>query len=804
MDRETQLGIDEAVKIATEVADALDYAHRHNVIHRDIKPENILLHDGRPMVADFGIALAVSAAAGGRMTETGLSLGTPHYMSPEQATAEKDITHRSDVYSLGSVLYEMLTGNPPHVGASAQQIIMKIVTEAAQPVTTLRKSVPPNVAAAVAKTLEKLPADRFATAAEFGAALHNPAFTVTVAAASAANVTLPPHRRTTLTAVLAAATIVATGIALWGWLRPRTELPVVRYSMLIPQDEAVSNAAPVLGRRLALSPDGSVLAYVGTLAGSNAPALFLRRRDQLHASPITGTGAARRLFFSPDGTRIAYFAADNSLRVVGLSGEPPATINAPDLSNLYGGAWGSDGYIYASARGQGRGAQDGIVRIPENGGALERVTAIDSSRGERIHGWPEVLPNGRGLLLTVYTGGGLTGERIAVVDLRTRQHRYLAEGVAAWYARSGHLLYLTADGTLIGAPFDQDRMEITGTGRAVLDSVVVGTLGADLTLSASGTLMYLAGTTGLGVLPVWVDRQGRAEPVDPTWTFPSPSLYSTVALSPDGSRLVVSQGTASGQHLWVKQLPRGPNMQLTFTGALNARASWSPDGRDVVFVSDRSGVNQVWRQVADGSTPAELVGAVAANEGFTSPDGAWFIYRGVAGDRHIYARRMEGDTTALIVARSTRGEDLAPSLSPDGKWIAYVSNESGRNEIYVRPFPEVNQTKVQISIAGGVEPRWSRHGAELFYRNEADELLSVAVEPRGDALNAGTPQVLFSMSDYLPANIYQATYDVAPDGQRFIMNKRAGAGGGVGAGEGFEQLIVVENFAKHLRETLKP
>ncbi len=224
LDRETQLGIDEAVRITVAVADALDYAHRHGVIHRDIKPENILLHDGRPMVADFGIALALSAAAGGRMTETGLSLGTPHYMSPEQATAEKLITARSDIYSLGSVLYEMLTGNPPHTGASAQQIIMKIVTEDAAPVTKLRKAVPQNVADAVAKSLEKLPADRFATAAEFGAALGNPGF-VSLGGASArsgSSLQTGTHRRAApLPRLLVLALLVATAtIALWGWMRP--------------------------------------------------------------------------------------------------------------------------------------------------------------------------------------------------------------------------------------------------------------------------------------------------------------------------------------------------------------------------------------------------------------------------------------------------------------------------------------------------------------------------------------------------------------------------------------------------------
>jgi serine/threonine-protein kinase len=797
LNRETQLGIDEAVRITTEVADALDYAHRHGVIHRDIKPENILLHDGRPMVADFGIALAVSAAAGGRMTETGLSLGTPHYMSPEQATAEKDLSARSDIYSLGSVLYEMLTGNPPHTGASVQQIIMKIVTEEAAPVTALRKSVPPNVAGAVAQALEKLPADRQSGAQEFAAQLRGQ---VPVAGTTRVHpaVTEAKQGRRAIAALGALSTILLVA-AIWGWTRPPTELPVIRYQMAIPPAEAVNSGAPVMGRRLALSPDGMQLAYVGAAGPSGGYELWLRNRGQLHAMRIPGTESGRRPFFSPDGTRLGYFTADQSLRAVSLTGEPPTTLNSGDLS-ASGGAWGSDGYVYAASRGQGPGDGTGIVRVPEGGGGAEVVTTIDTSRGERIHEWPVVLPNQKGALFSVVTSPGLTGRRIAVVDHRTGQHRHLVEGVAAWYAPSGYLVYVTADGTLIATPFDQDRLEITGPGHAVLDGVGVHALGADVTLSASGTLMYMTGTSGFAVQPVWVDRQGRAEPIDPEWTFPSAALYSTTALSPDGTRLVVSQQDESGQHLWVKQLPRGPNAKLTFDGTLNSRASWAPDGRTVVFVSDRSGVNRIWRQVADGSGQAELVAEHPANEGFFSPDGAWFIYRGIAGDRHVYARRTEGDTAVLTVARSERGEEVAPTLSPDGRWIAYVSDESGRDEVYVRPFPDVTRMKQQISAGGGVEPRWSHSGNELFYRSEADEVVSVPILLSGSGFTTGARQVLFSMGDYLPANRYQPTYDVVPGDQRFILTKRV-----TGDREaGFGELIVVENFLEDLRGRMDP
>ena len=299
LDRARQLGIDEAVKITSEVADALDYAHRHGIIHRDIKPENILLHDGRPMVADFGIALAVSAAAGGRMTETGLSLGTPHHMSPEQATAEKEITARSDVYSLGSVLYEMLAGAPPHLGGSAQQIIMKIVTEEVAPVTKLRKSVPPNVAAAVAKSLEKLPADRFDSAKAFGDALGNPAF-ITATSTASAPTALPPYRPTAFR-LIAALAIFTTAGAVWGWLRPTSPAapPVVEF-YLAPPESDLSYAQDSWGyavRPLLLSPDGT--SVVAAFGNNDGKALYQRALDDRRWRLIPGTDGAEGAFFFP-------------------------------------------------------------------------------------------------------------------------------------------------------------------------------------------------------------------------------------------------------------------------------------------------------------------------------------------------------------------------------------------------------------------------------------------------------------------------------------------------------------------------
>jgi hypothetical protein len=303
LNRETQLGVDEAVRIAREVADALEYAHQHGIVHRDIKPENILLHGGHAMVADFGIALAVSAAAGGRMTETGLSLGTPHYMSPEQATAEKEITARSDVYSLGSVLYEMLAGQPPHLGGSAQQIIMKIIAEPVQPVTALRKSVPPNVAAAVAKSLEKLPADRFESAKAFGEALGNPAYTNassagTVGYAVAGGRGVSP--RLFAIAVTVAAVLLVTTV--WGWraaFRDESGM-AVRFPLTLAADLRLGPGPSV---PLAISPDGKNIVFVGVRAG--ATMLYRRVLNDPTAHAIPGTENANSPFFSPDGKWLA-------------------------------------------------------------------------------------------------------------------------------------------------------------------------------------------------------------------------------------------------------------------------------------------------------------------------------------------------------------------------------------------------------------------------------------------------------------------------------------------------------------------
>jgi Tol biopolymer transport system component len=764
LDREHQLGVDEAVKITTEVADALDYAHRHGVIHRDIKPENILLHDGRPMVADFGIALAVSAAAGGRMTETGLSLGTPHYMSPEQATAEKDITARSDVYSLASVLYEMLTGNPPHTGSSAQQIIMKIIAEPVADVTTLRKSVPPNVAAALAKALEKLPADRFSSAKQFSEALGNSSFSTTKGASGVGRrfrIAFAQPRTTALAAIALTATVLAA----WGWLRPRpTSTPSVhRYVMQLAAGQEVSGWF----RRLALSPDGSRLAYLHEGATGERK-LFVLPRDQFRATELAGTGGAEVPFFSPDGAMIGFISPRGTIKVVPAAGGQVVPVATSGIG--YAGAtWAEDGFIYAD------GAGGGLVRVPATGGTAVPFTTLDTAGGEIDHVWPRALPGGRAVLFVIKYREETERSEIAIADVATGVYRPLTKGLFAEYV-AGHLIFspgrggapLTS-GALMIQSFDLRTLRLTGEARVIAEGAVSGSVGApdfvpDLTTSRDGTLIYTtASDTPDTTDVVWVTRDGNIRPVDPAWTDQL-TLNGAVMLSPDGRRLAV---TLHGQ-IWIRQLPHGPMTQLTFEGGI--RPEWTPDGSAIAYLSDRDPTRrEPFIRKADG-TDAErplLFDPLQVHEIVFSSDGRWIVYRDGGGGRSdLVAMRRNGDSTRVPLV-VTPYQESEPVLSPDGRWLAYATLETGRSQVRVRPFPNTNDANWLVSPNGGAEPAWAHSGRELFFRDGDANLVSVPITP-GPSFVFGQPRVLFSASRFASSYL-RRLYTVAPDDQQFIF-----------------------------------
>jgi len=774
LNRETQFGVDEAVRVTCEVADALDYAHRHGVIHRDIKPENILLHDGRPMVADFGIALAVSAAAGGRMTETGLSLGTPHYMSPEQATAEKDITARADIYSLASVLYEMLAGQPPHLGGSAQQIIMRIITDAARPVTELRKAVPPHVAAALARALEKLPADRFASAHDFREALMNPAFTTYAGTATrvAGIGSSAGHRRLLFASWAVAAVAVMAAVA--GWMRSSPERPVARFVQALPDSMELT---PVNGQRVAVSPDGRAIVFVASRgAGSR---LWVRSLDALEPRELPGTEFAANPSFSPDSRRIAFVTAraPRALMTVSVDGGPVLTLT-DSLVDLGGVSWGDDGYIYYDGHLEG----DGVARIRENGGSAPEVASVPlSDSGEAYHFQPEALPGGRGFLMTVMRGAVGTPQ-IAVYDARAKQRKVLAQGIRARYISSGHILYVTTEGQMMAARFDPRRLELTGEPVLITDGVSVrGNQRVDVTVSGTGDLAYVRGGASTAQRElVWVARDGTAKPVDSRWTG---ELGGRPNVSPDGRRAVVATGTGDSREIWVKELDAGPATRVVERGF---NPSWAPDGRTVLYTSPNG--LRIERIAADGSGAPSTVGG-AGSQARLSPDGGWVVYqfRG-----QIFARRTSGDTTAVRLFVET-GVNNYPELSPDGRWLAYSSDVSGTWQVYVRPFPDANASRRQVSVTAGYAPVWRRDGRELFFLG-ADSL-QVAPVTTGASFTSGTPRALFP---HFAFNVLGSPPEVSADGQRFLLVRSMGAG----VGEREDDLVLVQNFAAELRAKL--
>ncbi len=787
LDRETQLGIDEAVRITTEVADALDYAHRNGVIHRDIKPENILLHDGRPMVADFGIALAVSAAAGGRMTETGLSLGTPHYMSPEQATAEKEITNRSDIYSLACVTYEMLAGDPPHTGSTAQQIIMKIVTEEAAAVTNLRKSVPPNVAAVLAKALQKLPADRFGSAADFADALQDPGFRLAAGPATAPTAVTADRVRRWKPIALAAGGLAAALLltTLWGWLARVPEL-VTRHQVVLGPSYADQGSFRI---SVAIAPDGSGIVYSDSV-GDNIQLLF-KPRDALEATPLAGTEGGTGPFFSPDGSWIGFFADDKMLKVpVGGGG----VITLGDvIAGFSTGAWAEDGTIFFTDE------EFNLSRIDEAGGTAEVLLRTFEEIGPTsaiADLW--ALPGGAGALFTA-CDVLCNDSDVYVWDAGADTARVLFEDAwGIWYAPTGHVVYGGQGGGAFAAPFDLGALT---AGPAI--PVLEGVRAPDLTFADDGTLLYVIGEATAGATKgeaVWVERDGTVVPIDEGFEFELPAAAG-VALSPEGSRLAVGMRRSGTENIWIKDLSRqgGPVSRLTFGDMGEIIPRWSHDGRSVIFSTIR-GEAPLLAKGAEGIGDAETLAQLSEpiTEGVWSPDGEWLLLRvgrGGPNRRDILAYRPETDSVPTPLVAEPH-DDISPAISPDGRWLAYASNESGRYEVYVRPFPDVERGRWQVSSNGGVDPHWAHGTNELYYLSPTAMMAAeYQTEP---TFRVGDQRELFPVGPEFLRGINYRLYDLSPDDRRFVMLRPVGQ-----APESDVRVVLVENWFEELKRKME-
>jgi serine/threonine-protein kinase len=755
LERDGQLPVEEAVRIAGHVADALDHAHRHSVIHRDIKPANVLFHEGEPVVSDFGIALAVSAAGEGRLTETGLSLGTPYYMSPEQAAGDQTPTAASDVYSLGCVLYEMLTGEPPHTGASAQAILGKILLADVIRPTKLRRTIPANVDGAVLKALERLPADRFESASELTEALRNRAFRHGAGGALGGLW----NWLTVTFAMVAVLAVVAALTGILGREPPRDE--VQRQRIFPPGNGPVVDWA----RWFALAPDGSSYVYRDTADLESGYQLWVKERESAEGRPLFGTTNAEDVVYSPDGRWIAYRLGNDLIKhpIDGagtpLFGGVGSTLAAID--------WLADETLLIGRAG------NTLVRIPADASdPAETVFVFSPHQLIRVRGLPG---EESALAVACLQGGCEDGSVLYAVDLQADTAWTIQNGVLdAWYVPTGHVVWVRRDGTVFATSFDLDRLQMADDDQPLFDGVRVSSSTADMELGKDGTVLFVQGIAASAAYePVWVDRGGREEVID----VGLPGDLGYPAISPDDSLLALEKKSEEGsEEVWIANLERGSSWKLTTFGD-GRRPTWTPDGEWVTFNSRREGGYDLWTKRADGSGNAELELDYEQNlvDGTWSHDRRWLIVRTgvyVPGTGDILAWQAGGDTMPVRLA-ATQYREVAPALSPNDRFLAFNSNESGWNQVIVVPFPDVGAERWFVSPREGIEPVWSKDGRELFYRKgTSGDLVAVAVETEGD-FRIGEERVLFPAGAYL-ANSQHPQYDVSLDGQRFLMLRPVG------------------------------
>ncbi len=767
LDRETQLGVEDAVRITREVADALDYAHRRGVIHRDIKPENVLLHDGRPMVADFGIALAVSAAAGGRMTETGLSLGTPHYMSPEQATADKEITARSDIYSLASVLYEMLTGNPPHTGASAQQIIMRIITDAPRPVTELRRSVPANVAAAVSRALEKLPADRFASAKEFAEALHTTGFTH-AGSTSLATVSVDRRRSWATAAAWATAGVMAV-VAAAGWMRRPPDAQPIRL------DIDVGDLVVAL-RDIVLSPDGSMIAIAATRGGEQA--IWVRR---LHGDgefqKVPGTEGGIYPSFSPDNQWIVFRrrAARTVVKVRVMGGNAVTLLDAGSI-DPYSPHWGTESDIVFSA-------PQGNFRLSASGGTPELLNQVQGRT-------PYLLPDGSGVLfsrsgvLSFYEFSSDSAWEVGAIGL----HPVLVE--------SRYLVYVSERGSLVASRFDPASRRTIGEPLQLAEQAASTSNARAFSISRNGSLVLVGGlpTSGLGESGTRLLLGTIGGSLD-TLRLP-PGRRVEPRFSPDGRKLAYrldATGRLGDGDLYTFDLVDNSNTQLTF-GGNNTDPIWSPDGKRLLFSRKSDSTNgDLYVKPADSSAPEQLLLLLPYNQWPTDwPSEDQIALATDTPDGHdllLWSPGRGGEPTPYL---TTPWAEREMSVSPDGKLAAFTSNEAGAREVWIRDFP-MPRGKWRASRGASGAPRWSSDGRYLFYTHAGggsgiDTLYRVLVERKSAVSVSATPEVMFIGDIDGISN-----WDLHPDGKHFVVAMPEN-----GAGPAATSATTVEAVARYV------
>jgi serine/threonine protein kinase/Tol biopolymer transport system component len=769
--RKGALPIEEALRIATQIASALDAAHRKGVVHRDLKPGNVMLTRGGAKLLDFGLAKmagpVVSAesetlgpTAGAPITVQGTILGTFQYMAPEQLEG-KETDARSDIFSFGAMLYEMITGRKGFEGSSHASLIAAVMSVNPPPVSTMQPMASPALDRVVRKCLAKSPDDRWQSAGDLLSELE-------WITESGSNTGIPAplvakrrnrERMWQLTAGVAAVLLIGS----LGWIlaHPRKEPPAaaaVRFQIPVPDKlNFFFYEIP------AVSPDGEQIAFTAAASQLDKDRLFVRPLNAANATEIPLPGADPHYpFWSPDGRQIA-FSFRETLQRVDVSGGPPVTI-----CNCYaiGGTWNRDGVILSTNVGRL------LYRVSAAGGDPKQLRPL--ADGETGQVWPQFLPDGKHYIyLSLSNRPNQQGIYVASLDSTDRKFIVRTNNNAA-FVQSGQLLFMRGD-VLMAQPFDLRNLTLGGEPRPVADHIETGTAAlwaATFAASPNGVLVWRRSVQSSQSLPQWFDRNGKK-----LGAVGEAADYSNPALSPNDSKLAVGirDPQTKTRDIWIFDLLRGTKTRLTFDPADDLDSIWSPDGTRIAFTSDRTGQRNIYEKPADGSGSEQLLlGGKDGqeNEEDWSHDGKYLMYNYQSPDGvHLYVLPLAGDRKPVLFLK-TQFRAQQGQFSPNGRWVAYRSTESGRSEIYVQGFTlDSSQTrgKWQVSVNGGDLPRWRRDGKELFF-HFGDTYFAVDVKTDGSSFEAGIPRPLFSVPTVSSNTVGSAApFVVTHDGQRFLV-----------------------------------
>ncbi len=774
-DKKGTIGYKQAIDICIQVAEGLSAAHEKGIVHRDIKPDNIMVRkDGIAQVMDFGLAKLNGVS---KLTKAGSTVGTVGYMSPEQVQG-LEADHRSDIFSFGVLMYELITGELPFKGVHETAIAYEIVNVDSAPMSSIKPEIDPALDAVVLECLEKDPNERAQSIRQIAVDLKKhrressrqrasritaarPVFKSEVRGSE--NIEMEPKRRLErreLIAWTAAGVLFFSTVIIAMFSLRQTDVHVSRTTIL-PPDKIVFSEWN--GGHLALSPNGKYLAFAGR-DSLRKRFLWVRPISALTGQMLNGTEDAAYPFWSPDNRFIAYFAKGKLLKIDAAGGPPQTICNAPGAR---GGTWNHDGVILFTPNSNGP-----LMRVSAAGGSPVPVTALDTIRGDLSHRWPWFLPDGNHFLYTTQTTqtGGAEGDVICIGTLDSSENKVLLHASSNSVYVSGHIFFLREQ-SLMAQPFDVKSLEFTGDAFPVAEQVSYYTdrNKANFTLSENGVLAYQTGNSIESSQLTWYDRTGKElEKVG------DPGSINSYKLSPDGKNIAISVLDTRSRNvdIWIYDLTRKIQTRFTFDPASDRHPVWSPDGNRIIFDSQRKSRIDLFQRASSGAGSEETLLESDKNKIVTdwSSDGRFLLYHTDNDPKtrlDLWVLPLDGGDRKPIPYLQTEFIELWPVMSPDGKWITYTSLESGIPQVYVRPFPGPGG-KYQVSTTGGSRSRWRRDGKELYYVGAENKIMAAEVSSKGESFVIGTVQPLFEIRP--PSGVVDF-YDVTADGKRFLVNK---------------------------------